>query len=106
MRRREADESVIADNFVVSVLNDILSDIAPEPSGVLVPPPPDASMAGRLGQVLSWAANLIALAVLATFLVIASEETNNAGVPVLIGVVIAAVIWLAGRGLRYVLAGS
>jgi len=44
--------------------------------------------------------------VLALFLVIASNETDHAGVVVVAGVVIAAVIWAIGRALHYVLAGS
>jgi hypothetical protein len=75
-----------------------------------VSPRPTAhpSMAGRLGQVLSWTATIIALAILAIFLIVAATTNNTyyAGLFVLTGVVIAAVIWALGRVLRYVLAGT
>jgi hypothetical protein len=64
-----------------------------------------SSMAGRLGQVLSWTANIIALAILALFGFIGLYD-NSLGGSLFVGVVVAVVIWLVGRGVRYVLAGS
>jgi hypothetical protein len=66
-------------------------------------------MAGRLGQLLSWAANITALAILATVLAMAALDKVDAPAKtgfILAGVIIAAVIWTVGRGLRYVLVGS
>jgi hypothetical protein len=106
-QKGEIDQSGFSDTFVVSILNGILSDIAPEPPHVSPKATAHPSMAGRLGQVLSWTVNLIALAILTIVLVIAaqSDGTSSAGA-VLVGGVIAAVIWMVGRALRYVLAGS
>jgi hypothetical protein len=47
-QKAEVEQNGLSDSFVVSVLNSILSEIGPQPS-----------MAGRLGQVLNWAANCI-----------------------------------------------
>jgi hypothetical protein len=106
--KEKADQSGLSGTFVVSLLNSILSEVAPAPayapSGFAAHP----SMAGRLGQVLSWTANLIALAVIVMSFVIAQVSgIKDAGASiVVIGIVIAVLIWGAGRALRYVLAGS
>jgi hypothetical protein len=71
------------------------------------PPPP---MAGRLGQVLGWTANIIAAGVLA---IGAAGVLGNAGsarqeeLIIMFGVLaaIAAAVWGVGRALRYVLTG-
>ena len=105
-RKEKVDQDGVSATFAVSTLNSILSDIAP--AQAYVPPGPTVhpTMAGRFGQVLSWTANVIALAIVAMFLLIAGNDTKDAGVIVLIGLVIAAVVWMAGRALRYILAGS
>src|SRR5262249_50242268 len=103
----EVDEEGFQASLVQSTLNGILSDVAPEPPHYLSSPPTaHPTMAGRLGQVLSWTANIIALAIAGFFFVIAHNEPNNSGVILVIGLCIAGVVWAAGRGLRYVLAGS
>lgn len=99
-QKEEVEQSGISASLVVAVLNGILSDIAPPPFFT-----EHSSMAGRLGLVLSWTANLIALAVIAVFLFAASWDSGNAAALALVGAAIAAVIWLVGRGLRYVLTG-
>ena len=53
---------------------------------------------------LGWAANVIAIAVLLFFAIIAIKEAPYANAAMLIGVVAASLVWLIGRGLRYVLA--
>jgi hypothetical protein len=63
-------------------------------------------MAGRLGQVLSWTANIVAVAIAGGFLVMASYDTQAAGIILTMGGILAGLVWLAGRALRYVLAGS
>ena len=37
---------------------------------------------------------------------LASYDNQNAGVILMVGAVLAALVWMAGRALRYVLAGS
>jgi hypothetical protein len=106
-QKQEVDDSGWQASFVATTLNRILSHVAPEPPVYLSPPSTaHPTMAGRLGQVLSWTANLIALAIAATFVVLAGYEPHNASFLIGVGVVIAAVIWMIGRGIRYVLAGS
>jgi hypothetical protein len=109
--KEKVDQDLVSATFVVSILNSILDDIAPEPPGqmssskITVQP----TMAGRLGQLLSWAANITALAILATVLAMAALDKVDAPAKtgfILAGVIIAAVIWTVGRGLRYVLVGS
>jgi hypothetical protein len=58
------------------------------------------TMAGRLGQVLSFTADIIALAVTGFFAVVAGNEPNV----LVFGLCVAAVVWATGRALRYVLA--
>jgi hypothetical protein len=106
-RKEEAEEAGLAATFVQSVLNSILTEVAPEPPGRLSTA--QLSMAFRIGQVLSWAANIIALAVFALSLAIAAGSGGTIAVNtvvVVVGVVVAVVIWAVGRALRYVLAGS
>jgi hypothetical protein len=106
-RKAEADDEGFQASVVVSILNGILSDVAPEPPHYLSPTPTaHPTMAGRLGQVLSWTANFIALAIAGFFVLIAHNEPNNSGFILVVGACIAGVVWAAGRGLRYVLAGS
>jgi hypothetical protein len=100
--KAKIDDSVSSSTFVVSTLNGILSDIAPAPAYVSPSTTVHPTIAGRLGQVLSWAAILVALATLGLFLVFAINDPNQASVFLIIGTVIAAVIC----GLRYVVAGS
>jgi hypothetical protein len=90
-RKEDLDEEGTQDSFVVATLNRILNDITPSPE--YIPPRAAAhlSMTGRLGQVLSWTANLVALAIVAFFLVLANGEPAHAGIIVSIGVAIAAV---------------
>jgi hypothetical protein len=65
------------------------------------------TMAGRLGQVLSWTANIIALAIAGFFMLIAYyEPAGGRGFILVVGACLAGVVWAAGRALRYVLAGS
>ena len=104
--KAKTDDSVSSSTFVVSTLNGILSDIAPAPAYVSPSTTVHATIAGRLGQVLNWAATLVALATLGLFLVLAFYEPNQASVFLIIGTVIAVVIWLVGRGLRFILVGS
>ena len=96
------DDDAQSATFVVSTLNGILSDIAPAPAYVSPSTTVHPTIAGRLGQVLSWAAILVALATLGLFLVFAINDPNQASVFLIIGTVIAAVLC----GLRYVVAGS
>jgi hypothetical protein len=112
-RKEKVDQDGFTETFVVSTLNEILGEVASQSSGQVQMQPlvsnAQPTMAGRLGQVLSWTANLIvALAILTLFLVIAANENNPnyAGTAILVGVVVAAVVWAIGRGVRYVLAGS
>jgi hypothetical protein len=57
-------------------------------------------MAARLGQVLSWTANIIAIAVVALFgFMWFNGDLNSVGL--LLGVVIAAVIWAMGRAVTF-----
>jgi hypothetical protein len=67
-------------------------------------------MAMRLGHVLGWTANLIALAFFGIFSVAALADTGPQSPAerfwmIVFFAVIAGIIWLIGRGLRYVLAG-
>jgi hypothetical protein len=65
------------------------------------------TMAGRLGPVLSWTANIIALAIAGFFMLIAYyEPAGGRGFILVVGACLAGVVWAAGRALRYVLAGS
>jgi hypothetical protein len=101
-QKEEVDRSGFTDSFVVAVLNEMLNDIAPAAAQVSPGPTAHPSMAGRLGQVISWTANLIALAIAAIALVFAQNDSTVIG----IGIVIAALVWAAGRAMRYVLAGT
>jgi len=56
--------------------------------------------AGRLGEVLSFTANIIALAVIGFFAVVAGNEPSV----LVFGLCAAAVVWATGRVLHYVLA--
>jgi hypothetical protein len=99
------DQRGVADGFVVSVLNGILCEVAPQgryvsPNGGAQP-----SIPSRVEQVLGWSANVIAIAILLLFTIIAIKEAPYANAALLIGVVAASLVWLIGRGLRYVLAG-
>jgi hypothetical protein len=105
-RKEEVDSEGCQASFVVSTLNGILSDVVPEPPYLSTGATAHPTMAGRLGQVLSWTANLIAVAIGGVFLVLASYDNQNAGVILMVGAVLAALVWMAGRALRYVLAGS
>jgi hypothetical protein len=58
------------------------------------------AMAGRLGEVLSFTANIIALAVIGFFAVVAGNEPNV----LVFGLCAAAVVWATGRVLHYILA--
>lgn len=63
-------------------------------------------MAGRLGEVLYWAANIVAGAMVA--FIAWAEITGKVGggqIGAVIFGVVAALIWLAGRGLRYIFSG-
>jgi hypothetical protein len=106
-RKEEIDDQGCEASFVVSTLNDILSDVAPQPSfNVSETPTTHPTIAGRLGRVLSWTANIIAAAIAGVALVIAGNNNQDAGVIFIVGAVLAGLLWLAGRALRYVLAGS
>jgi hypothetical protein len=64
-----------------------------------------SSMAGRLGHVLGWIANLIALVAFGIGVLAALDTSDARLVGVGVAAVIAVIIWLIGRALRYVLAG-
>jgi hypothetical protein len=63
---------------------------------------------GRLGQVLSWLANIAALCIFGIFIVVATSISNsNDRIATLgVGVAFAVAVWACGRGFRYILAGS
>jgi hypothetical protein len=103
-RKGEMDQRVVANGFVVSVLNDVLSEVAPQGRYVSANGGAQPSILSRLGQVLSWTANVIAIAVLLLFAIIAIKEAPYANAAMSVGVVSASLVWLTGRGLRYVLA--
>jgi hypothetical protein len=106
-QKEEVDNAGCQASFVVSTLNDILSEVASEPPHYLSSAPTaHPTMAGRLGQVLSWTANIIALAIAALFILIAYYNPNSTDFILAIGGCLAGVVWAIGRGLRYVLAGS
>jgi len=102
-QKGEMDQRGVADGFVVSVLNGILAEVAPQ-GRYVSPNGGQPSIPSRLEQVLGWAANVIAIAVLLFFAIIAIKEAPYANAAMLIGVVAASLVWLIGRGLRYVLA--
>ena len=102
-QKGEMDQRGAADGFVVSVLNGILSEVAPQ-GRYVSPNGSQPSIPSRLGQVVSWAANVIAIAVFLLFAIIAIKEAPYANAAMLIGVVAASLVWLIGRGLQYVLA--
>jgi hypothetical protein len=77
-----------------------LSDVVLEPSHYSSTSP-TTHPTGRLGQAIL---NIMTAATLALFSAIAIPQ--HPGTALLVGVVIAAFIWLAGRGLHYVLAKS
>jgi hypothetical protein len=108
-QKEEIDNHGFSESFVVSTLNGILSDIGADARGKISPsaskPAVHPTIAGRLGQVLSWTANIIALATFALFAVIAANETNS-GPVLVVGLICAAIIWAIGRALRYIFAGS
>jgi hypothetical protein len=66
------------------------------------------TMPGRLGRVLSWIANTGALGMLVFFIIIAGHDSNpnNQMGLLAVGAAIALVVWLCGRGFRYILAGT
>jgi hypothetical protein len=106
-QKAEVDDEGFKATLVVSILNGVLSDVAPEPPHYLsTGSTAHPTMAGRLGQVLSWTANIIALAIAGFFMLMAHYDPNSSGFLLLIGACLAGVVWAAGRGLRYVLAGS
>ncbi len=87
---------------------------APNSGAAALAAPPETTLAlhttmsGRLGQVLSWTANIIAVGVIGVFGVAALSfgSGNEKFMLALAGVVIAAIVWACGRGLRYILAGT
>jgi hypothetical protein len=101
--RQKALEDGVSETFVVATLNGILSEVAPQPPYVSPHRAAHPSMAGQLGQLVSWGANVIALAIVAMFLLIAINDVHNSDALVLIGIAIAVVVWMVGLGLRYVL---
>jgi len=103
-QKDEIDQRGVADGFVVSVLNGILCEVAPQGRYLSANGGAQPSILSRVGQVLSWTTNAIAIAVLLFFAIIAIKETPYANAAMLMGVVAASLVWLIGRGLRYVLA--
>ncbi len=70
---------------------------------------PPAGMAARLGQVLAWTANTIAVfgLVIGTVMIFANLDNFTTWFTWLVAIlVIVPVIWGIGRALRYVLAGT
>jgi hypothetical protein len=63
-------------------------------------------MLARLGNVIYWAATGVAILILALLTYAISQWGNPDLVVVVLGVIIAGVIWLVGRGAKYVLSGQ
>jgi hypothetical protein len=102
-RKAEIDDDGRAATFVASVLTGLLNDVAPAP--MYVPPTSAAAhrtIARRLGQVLGWTANLVAVVIIAVTLLMGKDDTTV----LVIGLAFAAIIWAGGRALRYILAGT
>ena len=105
--QEKIDQDGFSASFVVNTLNEILGDIeADSRRQTASKAAAHPTMAGRFGQVLSWTTNLIAVAIIGVFFVVASYDHQAAGVILIIGGVLAGLVWMAGRALRYVLAGA
>ena len=63
-------------------------------------------MAARLGNVLYWMGCILAALILICFQILASNENPYSWGLASFGLAFAVVSWLAGRALRYILAGT